>query len=391
MTRSVLKLVIEDEGGTRTEIPLEQDELTIGRDASNHVQLRDRNISRHHCRLFRSADGLLIEDLQSSNGLSVNGDMMTGRRPVQVGDRIEVGDYRIFVQHEADGAAVGPRPGVGPGRENAASKPQKRSPTPIPKFPGLPRSLEVTPGPPRALAYRQAAAQHPPPAEPPSFQAQPTGVGQDTPGPKLAPLPSVTPGPGTGIASGGGASRDPFSKTPGPNAPTLAITPGPAASMRFDTPGPLASSGNVTPGPTASSGNVTPGPTASNGNVTPGPASTALSNTPGPGIAPSVPSSKEGSRLVILSGELAGTSIALPPRAAWLGSDPEADLVLPHPSVAPRHCQIEPLTSRGYRIVRLSPDAELSVNGTSSSEALFRPDDLIRIGAVLLRFVEGAK
>ncbi len=65
----MLKLIIEDDEGNTTVVPLTQDEITIGRKEGNTIRLTDRNISRQHARLIRSNSSLFIEDLDSYNGV----------------------------------------------------------------------------------------------------------------------------------------------------------------------------------------------------------------------------------------------------------------------------------------------------------------------------------
>ncbi len=48
---------------------LEKDKTTIGRETDNDIVLdQDRNVSRHHCRIFEKNKAFWVEDLGSSNG-----------------------------------------------------------------------------------------------------------------------------------------------------------------------------------------------------------------------------------------------------------------------------------------------------------------------------------
>lgn len=48
---------------------LQENETTIGREADNDIILdQDRNVSRHHCRVFEHNKAFWVEDLGSSNG-----------------------------------------------------------------------------------------------------------------------------------------------------------------------------------------------------------------------------------------------------------------------------------------------------------------------------------
>jgi len=105
------KLVIEDDEGKRTVVPLSRDDYTIGRQEGNTIRLTERNVSRNHGRVRRnrSANGsgsvFVLEDLRSYNGLFVNGLRVAHTQDLQHGDLIQIGDYRIVLQDDAVGSA----------------------------------------------------------------------------------------------------------------------------------------------------------------------------------------------------------------------------------------------------------------------------------------------
>ena len=74
------KLIIEDDEGKTTVVPLIRDEITIGRKEGNTIRLTERNVSRRHAKLVKSNGSVFIEDLTSYNGIKVNGDRIAGRR-----------------------------------------------------------------------------------------------------------------------------------------------------------------------------------------------------------------------------------------------------------------------------------------------------------------------
>jgi predicted component of type VI protein secretion system len=103
-----VKLVIEDEAGTRTLVPFSSDELLVGRAAEGvSWRLPERNVSRRHARFTRSNGSIFVEDLGSLTGTWLNGDRIAGRRRVRPGDLVEIGDYDLVVVPE-DQAASGP-------------------------------------------------------------------------------------------------------------------------------------------------------------------------------------------------------------------------------------------------------------------------------------------
>lgn len=76
------------------EVPFEQ-QLTIGRDVYNSLSLQDVEISRSHAIIFDQGAKTIIKDLNSRNGVYVNGDRVQ-EQVVQDGDEIVVGSTIIF-------------------------------------------------------------------------------------------------------------------------------------------------------------------------------------------------------------------------------------------------------------------------------------------------------
>jgi transcriptional regulator with GAF, ATPase, and Fis domain len=92
-------------------LPLEADEVSIGRDASNSLPVADSSASRRHSLLTRSADSYEIADLESMNGTFVNG-VPARRRLLEHGDQIEIGASKfLFLLRDGEG-----REGAGPAR-----------------------------------------------------------------------------------------------------------------------------------------------------------------------------------------------------------------------------------------------------------------------------------
>lgn len=103
------KLVISDDEGKTIIVPLVRDLITVGRQDGNTIRLTERNVSRQHARLVRSeTGGYRIEDLESYNGVSVNGTRITEAHELKDGDRVGIGDYVIALKAEADLAAETP-------------------------------------------------------------------------------------------------------------------------------------------------------------------------------------------------------------------------------------------------------------------------------------------
>jgi two-component system cell cycle response regulator len=69
---------------------VDQDFITIGRDADNIIRIDQGNVSRTHCKLERIGQSIFIEDLNSTNGTYLN-DASIHREQLRNGDLIRVG------------------------------------------------------------------------------------------------------------------------------------------------------------------------------------------------------------------------------------------------------------------------------------------------------------
>lgn len=89
-----MKLQIKDGTGETKSIVLGQDEITIGRDASNTLPLKARNVSRRHARLIRNGDSFTFEDL-SRYGSWINEIRVRGSQNFSTGDALKIGDFEL--------------------------------------------------------------------------------------------------------------------------------------------------------------------------------------------------------------------------------------------------------------------------------------------------------
>src|SRR5262245_12387292 len=98
------KLTIEDDQANKTVVHLVRDDYTIGRAEDNAIRLTERNISRHHAKVVRdTTGGWLLHDIRSYNGCYVNGNRVGDGHPLNHGDIIQFGDYRLDVEDESLG------------------------------------------------------------------------------------------------------------------------------------------------------------------------------------------------------------------------------------------------------------------------------------------------
>src|SRR6187551_3017124 len=72
------------------QVPIGDQPLTIGRHSSNLVQITDQRASRYHCVIEKAGEGLVIRDLDSSNGTKLNGRIIKQSR-IGDGDVVQIG------------------------------------------------------------------------------------------------------------------------------------------------------------------------------------------------------------------------------------------------------------------------------------------------------------
>jgi uncharacterized RDD family membrane protein YckC len=90
------KLLVHESAGIR-EFEIIDNEVHMGRELDNTLRLPDPSISRHHCVIRKTGGGFEIQDLQSSNGVLVNGNRVQAS-PLRDGDRITLGQVQLTFQ-----------------------------------------------------------------------------------------------------------------------------------------------------------------------------------------------------------------------------------------------------------------------------------------------------
>lgn len=92
------RLILDDGSNAVKIVPVTGQSLLIGRALTTDIHLDDARISRHHARLTRQGEQLLIEDLQTVNGTLVNGQPLIHPYPLQPNDVISLGPFTIKVE-----------------------------------------------------------------------------------------------------------------------------------------------------------------------------------------------------------------------------------------------------------------------------------------------------
>ena len=84
-------------------------EIVLGRGIDLPARIDDRGMSRRHARVFKVGGTFYVEDLGSTNGTRLNGELVEGQRDLKDGDRIQLGETTLLRvslqdQHEAHAA-----------------------------------------------------------------------------------------------------------------------------------------------------------------------------------------------------------------------------------------------------------------------------------------------
>lgn len=82
-------------------IPIDRDELTVGRSDTNDLVLDDKLVSRLHAIFMRRGDVVLVEDLGSNNGTYVQDERLHAIRQLHDGQTIAIGSSRILFEDVA--------------------------------------------------------------------------------------------------------------------------------------------------------------------------------------------------------------------------------------------------------------------------------------------------
>ena len=101
------RLRIRKDGTLLSEMELPRAEIKIGREPGNEVRLADLTVSRVHARVW-TENGLhfKIEDLNSTNGVLLNGHRVTTPTLLTDGDDVKIGAYELTFSDEHELATL---------------------------------------------------------------------------------------------------------------------------------------------------------------------------------------------------------------------------------------------------------------------------------------------
>lgn len=318
------KLHIEDDEGHKSTVPIELGEVSIGRQEGNTVRLDERNVSRRHARIVRENGEVFAEDLDSYNGIFVNGDRIQGRRVVHEGDLIRVGDFQIELRGE--GMA---RRAEETTQRNLAT--ESLEVTRVTRADGLrpatePEVVEAT----EVVAADAERVDDEETAVKPAPVATAASRATDTQ-PMLARRPTPLPEPG---------DLDDDSDVEARHEPTAIIRPGQLAEME------AARKKGASPGALAG----------------------------------------KKAKLICVSTQFAGKEFEIAKAEVVLGRTDDNDIAIDHRSVSRNHAKIV-VAGSSFKIVDLGSANGTLVNGEEYAQAELKKGDLVELGHVKFRFV----
>lgn len=101
---STTRVLVLLDGETPIKYPLYKDEMTIGRIEGADIKIDSHFISRLHARLVSKDNATAIEDIESKNGIKVNGKLTTSQT-LKHGDLVSLGGLRFRFLDTAAGDA----------------------------------------------------------------------------------------------------------------------------------------------------------------------------------------------------------------------------------------------------------------------------------------------
>jgi pSer/pThr/pTyr-binding forkhead associated (FHA) protein len=92
----MLRIILKFNSTVLKELKIDQDEIIIGRDSGNDIQIDNEAVSREHAKIISGPNYYLIEDLNSTNGTFVNGKKIN-KKFLQEVDEISIGKHSLQI------------------------------------------------------------------------------------------------------------------------------------------------------------------------------------------------------------------------------------------------------------------------------------------------------
>jgi pSer/pThr/pTyr-binding forkhead associated (FHA) protein len=88
-------VIVTEEGRQSLSMVFDKDQIDIGRDNSCDIVLPASNVSSRHARMFMRDNKVIIRDLGSTNGTTVNGRRLERPQLLQPRDVVRIGNYLL--------------------------------------------------------------------------------------------------------------------------------------------------------------------------------------------------------------------------------------------------------------------------------------------------------
>ncbi|HMJ49034.1 MAG TPA: FHA domain-containing protein [Burkholderiales bacterium] len=193
------KLILSMDNLVMKEIPLSKERTTIGRKPSNDIQIDNLAVSGEHAVIVTILNDSFLEDLGSTNGTFVNGNMVK-KHFLQNNDVIELGKYKLkYISEQPSQAAGGnyektvvihPKPGFRTGEGIIQQLQTAEQPQPMDTIPDAAIAAKLA-AEAKAVEHKQAAGEAKSAAEMKPTEMRQTSEMQAAP--ELKPVADVKP------------------------------------------------------------------------------------------------------------------------------------------------------------------------------------------------------
>ncbi|MGH8751159.1 MAG: FHA domain-containing protein [Burkholderiales bacterium] len=194
------KLILSMDGLVLKEIHLTKERTTVGRKPSNDIQIDNLAVSGEHAVIVTILNDSFLEDLGSTNGTLVNGNLVK-KHFLQSNDVIELGKYKLKYLSEQPGSAAGgdfektmvlraPAKPKAPDQTSANFQPTQLGPDTVSM--AEPKLTESKPAAAKPVEAKPAEVE-PPAAAKPAEPFKPAESFKPVEPPKVAEPPKLTP------------------------------------------------------------------------------------------------------------------------------------------------------------------------------------------------------
>lgn len=102
----IAKLMVAHPNEESVEFPIIQGRLILGRTEDNDLQIDSKFVSRHHAQILTYNKDSILQDLNSTNGIYMQGKRVKKRR-LRDGDLFVIGEHELLYVRESEAVAAG--------------------------------------------------------------------------------------------------------------------------------------------------------------------------------------------------------------------------------------------------------------------------------------------